>query len=190
MKNKIFMVDTENINRRFIYGIKELNHADRIIVFYSEEAQMTMEILSALASTKAKIERYRVKQHTKNAMDFQICTYLGMLVQRYGANYDYFIVSLDKGYTAALEFLKEQYPEIMVDVVKNCNCDKWEEEVRASLDTLLESFPRRVRKEAEEAVKRSNNVAELHNYLQANLHADGKIVYQTIKPYYHQLKSA
>lgn len=190
MNNKLFLIDTENINRRFIPGLETLDNTDRVILFYSDEEQLTMEVLTALATTKATIEKHLVKQHSKNAMDFQICTYLGMLVQQYGKQFDYYIVSLDNGYKAAVEFIKTMHIEISLEIVKNCLCQKVEEEVRASIDELLSSFSRKVRKEAEEAIKRTHNTAELHNYLQANLRTDGKTVYQAIKPFYHQLKTA
>lgn len=187
---KMFLVDLENINRRFILGLENLQSTDRVILFYSEQAQLSMDILVALTETKAMVERHQTRQHTKNAMDFQICSYLGMLVNDFRTEYDYYIVSLDKGYLAALDLIKEMLPEIHAELVKNCNCEKKEEEVRATIDNLLSAFSRRVRKEAENAVRRSNNTSELHNYLQASLKEDSVKVYQTIKPYYYQLKTA
>lgn len=190
MMQRTFLIDLENINHRFIPGMESLNSNDKVILFYSEQEQLTMDILSALANTKAAVERRLCKQHTKNAMDFQICSYLGILVDRNHENCEYYIVSLDKGYTAAVEMVKDIYRDVNVEIVKNCRCEKQAEEVRTTIDMLLETFSRKVRKEAEDAVKRSNNTSELHNYLQLSLKRDGKLVYEKIKPYYHQLKSA
>lgn len=190
MMQRIFLIDLENINHRFLPGIEALTGNDRIIVFYSEKEQLTMEVLSALANTKATVEQHLCKQHTKNAVDFQICSYLGILAGSYRTDCEYYIVSLDKGYGAAVDLIKGIYINAKIDIVKNCRCEKLEEEVRTTIDNLLKAYSRKVRKEAEEAVKRSSNTSELHNYLQLSLKKDGKNVYAKIKPYYYQLKSA
>lgn len=190
MTQRTFLIDLENINHRFIPGMEELESNDRVILFYSDQDQLTVDVLSALANTKATVERRFSTQHTKNAMDFQICSYLGILVDRNPKDCEYYIVSLDKGYGAAVELIKDIYSDVKVEIVKNCKCEKQEEAVRTTIDSLLGTFSRKVRKEAEDAVKRSNNTSELHNYLQLALKRDGKMVYEKIKPYYHQLKSA
>lgn len=51
---------------------------------------------------------FKVKTGTKNALDFQLSSYLGMLIGQEQGNANYYIVSNDKGYDCICEFWKEQ----------------------------------------------------------------------------------
>ena len=66
---------------------------------------MTFDLHRKLNETKAQIIYHKVAVGTKNALDFQLATYLGYLIceqQREGIHPDYFIVTKDNGFTSLM----------------------------------------------------------------------------------------
>ena len=70
--------------------------------------------------TKAQIIYHKVAVGTKNALDFQLATYLGYLIceqQREGIHPDYFIVTKDNGFTSLMVYWKAQ--GVPVRIIRN-----------------------------------------------------------------------
>ena len=89
-----------------------LAEEDTVCIFYSDNADsMTFDLHRKLNETKAQIIYHKVAVGTKNALDFQLATYLGYLIceqQREGIHPDYFIVTKDNGFTSLMVYWKAQ----------------------------------------------------------------------------------
>lgn len=99
-----YLVDFENVKSRGMEGIHTLTESDTICIFYSENANsMTFELHQKLNETQAKVIYQKVLVGTKNALDFQLATYLGYLIcenQQKGEEPTYFIVTKDNGFSS------------------------------------------------------------------------------------------
>ncbi len=104
----IFLIDYENTNS--LNGIGDLSDEDRVIIFYSEKAdKITFDIHLDILSSKAKIEYKRVEVGGKNALDFQLCSYLGYLIKlNEGIETNYYIISNDNGYSFMKTFWEKE----------------------------------------------------------------------------------
>ena len=80
-----------------------------MVVFYSENCKsITLDVLDSIIALKLKYSSFKVKVGTKNALDFQLTSYLGYLIGQGGIDTNYYIVSDDKGFEVVADFWKEQ----------------------------------------------------------------------------------
>lgn len=111
-----FLIDFENVNADSIKDLSGVQKGDALVVFYSENHKsITLDILNSVLELKLKYSGFKVKVGTKNALDFQLVSYLGYLIGQGSSDTNYHIVSEDKGFTAAADFWMEQ--GISVDCV-------------------------------------------------------------------------
>lgn len=103
---RIFLVDYENVNSLGLNGIDKLRKTDKIVLFYSDSANtISFAIHDVIMKKQIKIEKYKLSQADKNALDFQLVTYLGYWVaQHQTKEHEIFIISKDKGYMSAINF--------------------------------------------------------------------------------------
>ncbi len=106
---RIFLIDYENVNSLGLNGIDKLRKTDKIVLFYSDSANtLSFTIHDLIMKKQIKIEKYKLNQSDKNALDFQLVTYLGYWVANHTAKeHEIFIISKDKGYISAIEFCAE-----------------------------------------------------------------------------------
>lgn len=101
-----YLVDYENVNN--ISGIDKLDESSRVIIFYSKNANtITFDTHKAILAAKASIEYKNVEVGRKNALDFQLSSYLGYLIGEY-PSHKFFIVSKDNGFDCLIKFWKEE----------------------------------------------------------------------------------
>lgn len=105
-----FLVDYENVNVSGLNGVSSLTENDSVTIFYSENAEtLTFGMHRRLNESKAEIKFQKVLVKEKNALDFQLCTYLGYLIcdtmTEENLN-NYFVVSNDKSYLALIYYWK------------------------------------------------------------------------------------
>ncbi|MCI7351850.1 MAG: PIN domain-containing protein [Ruminococcus sp.] len=124
---KCFLVDYENVNSAGLVGINKIDKDDLVMIFYSDNANtVTFATMDLIRKSPADIRRYKLKQTSANAADFQICTYLGYLMGMSDAT-DIFIISRDKGYMSSLEFCRSclsstcKNVDIFPNIVDACN---------------------------------------------------------------------
>ena len=107
-----YLIDFENVKSRGMEGVELLAKEDTVCIFYSDNADsMTFDLHRKLNETKAQIIYHKVAVGTKNALDFQLATYLGYLIceqQKEGIHPDYFIVTKDNGFTSLMVYWKAQ----------------------------------------------------------------------------------
>ena len=76
----IVLVDFENVDERGLSGVETLRESDRIIIFHNGTNKMTFGMHKKLASAKCTSEYIELKRNGRNALDFQLTTYLGYLI--------------------------------------------------------------------------------------------------------------
>lgn len=106
---RIFLVDTENVNITALSSANKLNEEDIIILFVTEKTnlfQFGRDELRCI-NTKANILKINVTTGVKNSLDFQLVSYLGLIIgeHRYEAN-NYYIVSKDRGFLSSINLLE------------------------------------------------------------------------------------
>lgn len=114
-----YFVDFENVKSDGIKDLKDVNEGDFIVFFYSEKCKnLSLDVLDSIIKKKLKFQSFKVNVGTKNALDFQLVTYLGSVIGEYRTDAQYHIVSNDKGFVVVADFWKEQ--GISVDCISLC----------------------------------------------------------------------
>lgn len=103
---RLFLIDYENVNSAGLQGIGQLTAQDRVILFYSQSANtLSFDIMDEMLAANIMPERVCIAQSGKNALDFQLVTFLGYLIAKNKAD-EYYIISRDAGYAAAVTFCR------------------------------------------------------------------------------------
>jgi hypothetical protein len=101
-----YLIDYENTKK--LNGCNNLSEMDTIVFFYSQNANsLTFDLHIELGQIVAKKEYFLVNCGGKNALDFQMSSYVGFLLATY-PNEKIFIISKDKGYLYLLSFWNER----------------------------------------------------------------------------------
>ena len=115
----IYLIDFENVSNRGFNGIERVGGKDAIILFYSEQrSTISITVHRKLEETKARKEYLPVKTGGKNALDFQLVTWLGYLIAQQ-PDEEYCIVSNDTGFDAAIDFWQKREARISRSVDLN-----------------------------------------------------------------------
>ncbi len=106
---RLFLIDYENVNSAGLHGIGQATAEDRIILFYSHAANtLSFEIMDEMMDAEILPERVCLEQTGKNALDFQLVTFLGYLIAKEKAD-EYYIISRDAGYQSAITFCQQYF---------------------------------------------------------------------------------
>ncbi len=135
----IFLVDYENVHVEGFNGLSNCSENDLIKIFYTKGADMlTFGLHRRLSETKAKIEYLKVENGSKNALDFQLSSYLGFLIANH-AEEKYYIVSKDKGFETLEQFWKKSpVKHALVTLVSDISL-KIEQEVQNQMKNTVQS---------------------------------------------------
>ncbi len=99
-----FLVDYENIGEAGLKGIENLGSDTSTVIFYSEHAdKISFDMHQVLCKCLSKLEFRKAETGKKNALDFQLSTYLGYLVASHPGD-RFFIISKDNGYRVVMDF--------------------------------------------------------------------------------------
>lgn len=100
----VFLVDYENVTSAGLAGIDKLTEADSVYIFYTPNAaSLSFDAHRAIMSAKPKINYISVSAGVKNALDFQLDSFLGYLTA-VSEDRSFYIVSSDNGYSAVKSF--------------------------------------------------------------------------------------
>lgn len=141
-----YLVDFENVRTDGIKDLSEVNDGDVVVIFYSDQCKnITLDVIANMTRKKISLTCFKVKTGTKNALDFQLSSYLGLLIGQEQSDANYYIVSNDKGYDCICEFWKEQSKTVerkvfseqdkeitVAPVVKASTAEKKKRKVQAS----------------------------------------------------------
>ena len=112
-----YLVDYENVKNQGLNGIQDLKGDNVICIFYSRNApgNFTLDLHRQISEANAEIVYLKVEVGTKNALDFQLASYLGKIIaENNGRPCNYFIVSNDRGYLSLVPFWHEGNIDIEV----------------------------------------------------------------------------
>lgn len=184
-------VDTENIATYNFLKKMDLTEEDEIILFLSKRSNHINPMnLDILLNCKAMKKTVFVEAEEKNAMDFQIVTYLGLV---YSKENSYYIISNDKGYSSAVDCFVKQFgytnvyllPEkFSVNDVKDV---KDERIVGKEAIPVIENIERSYgigKKKVIDLIKKADDCRKLHNDLVREYGQQGKEMYQLFKKAY------
>ncbi len=104
---KYYLVDYENVHKTGLHGIDELDKSDNVIIFYSQNAdKLPFSLHNQIIETKAKITYFEVDTVGKNALDFQLASYIGYIVGKH-SKCVCFIISNDAGFENVCNFWRK-----------------------------------------------------------------------------------
>ena len=116
-----FLVDYENVKVAGFDGVVSLTENDVVVIFYSVNANnLTFELHQRINQSKADFQFQKVSVGEKNALDFQLCSYLGYLIRDTMTCEDteekcnYYIVSNDRGYAVLSEYWKRRGTDVVI----------------------------------------------------------------------------
>lgn len=178
-----YLVDYENVNTEGLQGVEHLTAADEIIIFYSEHAdRLTFDLHRRLNESKAQIHYFKVDACKKNALDFQLVSYLGYLIAQ-NEGQAFYIISRDTGFQSVVRFWSEQ----QIAVAQIGELQPVQQPEQAQKDPLQQQVEALFADAALAAVvldclRRSKDKQELHNLLAAKLRNDGVgAIYKKVK---------
>lgn len=177
-----FLVDYENVRSDGFSGIENRGKNDSICIFYSKNAdKMSFDLHSVLSNTKAAVSTQRVRVGYKNALDFQLSSFLGYVISQSERKACYYIVTKDNGFNCLVDYWKKLGADVSIVkslVTKEEVIDDLEQKVRRLLsDEEDMAFALKCIRSYD--TKMEINAAMMKKYM------DGKKVsqiYQVIKP--------
>lgn len=182
--NRVFIVDMENTNNFKFLTKYEITKKDEIILFLSDKSKsINPKDLQYILDNNLKIKSEYVSVGTKNAMDFQIVAYISLNIK---SNKQYYIVSDDKGFTVAINYISEKTNKkielISQDIEQSIPCETPNDTKNEIIDSILESIP--CDEELKNKIKQFDleDKSRLHNELVSNFGEKGREIYKLIKP--------
>lgn len=181
-----FLVDYENVNVSGLDGVSKLTEKDVVIIFYSENADtLTFGMHRRINESKAEIKFQKVAVKEKNALDFQLCTYLGYLIRdTMSEENNYFIVSNDKGYAILVDYCKKFKIDLKIvpnlskaEKIENIPPDELEIELKKIFSDKNDIA------EAVKIIKNSKTKVEVNNNLGKKFTSQQGKIYQAIKKF-------
>jgi hypothetical protein len=104
-----YLVDFENVKTDGIKDLAGVKENDVMVVFYSDQCKnITLDVMDSITRLNLQFSACKVKTGTKNALDFQLSSYLGYLIGKGEADAHFYIVSNDKGYDCLCDYWAEQ----------------------------------------------------------------------------------
>lgn len=119
----VYLVDFENVTSAGISGIQRLTKEDKVYIFYTvNAANMSFAAHLNLLSSPAEVIYYNVSSGGKNALDFQLSSFLGYLISK-GEEKSFCIISNDKGFEYVKSFWEKSglAGEISIDAAPSIN---------------------------------------------------------------------
>lgn len=100
----VYLIDFENVHSGGISGVENLSADDKVYIFYTENASsLSFSSHIKLLACPAEVTYYNVDAGGKNALDFQLASFLGYLIGS-GSDDCYYIISGDRGYDNVKKF--------------------------------------------------------------------------------------
>lgn len=118
---RIFLVDYENVNSTGLQGIDMLSKMDKLVIFYSDKSNtISFKMVEQIMEHNIKFTKIHLEEQGMNALDFQLTTYLGVMIERHrkSKNFQVIIVSKDNGYKSAIALCKKIFDVDVLQVPK------------------------------------------------------------------------
>lgn len=120
---KYYFVDYENVHADGLTGYECLSEGDVVCILYSDaDKSFSLEILEQITVRRTIVESFKAETGSKNALDFQLSSYLGYKIAKNESDFNsFYIVSKDKGYDRVVEFWSKR--GITIKRILNLNID-------------------------------------------------------------------
>lgn len=113
---RIFMIDLENVRSSGLEGVLSLDKTDTVFIFYSDNAyNLTIPTLESINNSKATVKYIKTNYLGANAMDFQIVSLYGAMIERYKNGF-FYIISHDHGFRSAVSFCQAYFESYDIHV--------------------------------------------------------------------------
>lgn len=106
---KYYFIDYENVHADGFLGVENIESKSVIYVFYSDQNKaFTLDILEKAEKQGVSIKACKAEVGSKNALDFQLSSFLGYVIGKEGENVDaeFIIIAKDAGYDKIVDFWK------------------------------------------------------------------------------------
>lgn len=104
----IYLIDFENVHSDGLKGIELLDKKEKCYIFYSEHAGvLTFNMHKRITESKADIFYVEAQVGMKNALDFQLVSYLGYMI-REAPDENYCVISNDKAFELVGRFWQDK----------------------------------------------------------------------------------
>ncbi|MBO4414539.1 MAG: hypothetical protein J5824_00990 [Lachnospiraceae bacterium] len=108
---RYFFIDLENVRNEGLEGVLSLNEKDMVYIFYSENAfSMAIPTMESITNSKCSSKFIKTNYIGKNAMDFQIVSLFGAMIERCKDG-SFYIISKDNGFRSAVSFCESFFSE-------------------------------------------------------------------------------
>lgn len=108
---RYFFIDLENVRSEGLEGVASLAADDMVFIYYSENAMnLSIPTLENLNNSKASKKFIKTNYIGKNAMDFQIVSLFGAMIER-NRQGSYYIISQDNGFRSAVSFCESYFED-------------------------------------------------------------------------------
>lgn len=109
---EILFVDSENVG----YSLPKSLLPSTFVFMFVSDIHILVKLQTQINKQVKIVDLTRVaRNHTKNAMDFCIISQVNQILKYVNKNQKLVIISKDKGYDAAIDFIRENHPNIMLE---------------------------------------------------------------------------
>ncbi len=185
---KYFLIDYENIGQAGFKGFEALSGNDKIVLFYSKNAnKIDISMMQKLKKCHAEIDYVQVDRLGHNALDFNLVCYIGTKIGKFkGNSLDIIIISKDSGYDTlfAAQFIPDNVTISRREFIsaKNITKNTIETINYGISDLLTDKTLKKYAKIAETGISKTKTLTDFHNYLVKEIGtADGSKIYNLLK---------
>ena len=183
---KCYFVDYENVNTSGLNGVPKLTEEDSVCIFYTEKAdRLTFGLHRRLNESPAAISYRKVLAGSKNALDFQLSSYLGYVIcENKDLPCEYYIVSNDKGFDCLVSYWSNKVKIKRITDITYGNIST-EDEIVNTVDKLLDNRKEAVqvaKMVAKYKTKQGINNALMRTFPSEN-NKKASQIYSALKPY-------
>lgn len=115
----VYLVDFENVGSNGLQGVPELCEDERVIVFFSDNADsISIDVHRNILESNGSFEFIKVHLGQRNALDFQLASYLGYLIGS-DSEKQYCVISKDCGFKPLIDFWKKNNPELSLSMASS-----------------------------------------------------------------------
>lgn len=112
-----YLIDYENVKVAGLNGIGSLSQWDKVVIFYSGNSEsLTFGLHRRLMAASCEVVYQKVETGTKNALDFQLSSYLGYIIKENDAYPDeeLYIVTNDNGFSVLSTYWKRKKVNVKI----------------------------------------------------------------------------
>lgn len=120
-----YLIDYENVHVSGLNGLSSLKEDDKVVIFYSDNSDsLTFGLHKKLMNALCEVIYQKVETGTKNALDFQLSSYLGYIINenKNKPENKFFIVTKDNGFSVLVSYWKKK--NISIEIINSISGNK------------------------------------------------------------------